>query len=62
MTSYFAIITSGEVIIVGGKMFKMAASHFVYVSKEEINIMKENSFVRSKHAIKFGMTLFNGKM
>ena len=39
-------------------MFKMAASHFVDVSEEEINIMKENTLPRNnKHATNFGVTL-----
>ena len=63
MASYSAIITSSEVIIVGGQIFKIAASRFVEVSEEEINFMKENAIPRNtKHATKFGMTLFNGKM
>ena len=43
MASYSAIITSTEVIIVGGKIFKIAASRFVNVPEEEINLMKENA-------------------
>ena len=63
MASYSAIITSAEVIIAGGEMFKMAASRFVDVSDEEINLMKENAIPRNaKHATRFGMTLFKGKM
>ena len=63
MTSYSAIITFAEVIIAGGKIVKMAASRFVDVSEEEINLMKENAIPRNtKHATKFGMTLFKGKM
>ena len=63
MASYSAIITSTEVIIAGGQIFKIAASRVVNVSKEEINSMKENAIPRnSKHATKFGMTLFKGKM
>ena len=39
------------------------ASRFVNVSEEEINLMKENAIPRNtKHATKFGMTLFKGKM
>ena len=34
MASYSAIITSGEVIIAGGKVLKMAVSRFVNVSEE----------------------------
>ena len=63
MASYSAIITSAEVIIVGEQIFKMAASRFVDVSEEEINLMKENAIPRNtKHATRFGMTLFKGKM
>ena len=54
-----------EVIIAGGQIFKMAASRFVDMSEEEINVivMKENAIPRNtKHATKFGMTLFKGKM
>ena len=51
MASYSAIITSGEVIIEGGQIFKMAASRFVDVAEEEINLMKENATPRNtKHA------------
>ena len=43
--------------------FQIAASRFVNVSEEEINLMKENAIPRNtKHATKFGMTLFKGKM
>jgi len=36
---------------------------FVDVPEEEINLMKENDIPRNtKHATKFGMTLFKGKM
>ena len=56
MASYSAIITSAEVIIA-------AASRFVDVPEEEINLMKENAIPRNtKHATKFGMTLFKSKM
>ena len=59
MASDSTIITSAEVIIAGGQIFKIAASHFGNVSEEEINLMKENAIPRStKHATKFGMTLF----
>ena len=55
--------TSAEVIIVGGQIFKITASCFVNVSEEEINLMKENAIPRNtKHATKFGMTHFKGKM
>ena len=47
----------------GGKIFKVTASRFVNVSDEETNLMKENNIPRNtKHATKFGMTLFRGKM
>ena len=63
MASYSAIITSAEVIIAGGQIFKMAASRFVDVSDEEINLMKENAIPKNtKHATKFGITLLEGKM
>ena len=63
MASYSAVITSAEVIIAGGEMLKMAASRFVDVSEEEINLMKENAIPRkTKHATRFGMTLFKEKM
>ena len=46
-----------------GQIFKMAALRFVDVSKEEIDLMKENAIPRNtKHATKFRMTLFKGKM
>ena len=62
MASYSAIITSTEVIIVGGQIFKITASRFVNVSEEEINLMKENAILRNaKHATKFRMTHFKGK-
>ena len=45
----------------GGQIFKIAASRFVNVSEEEINLMKENAISRNtKHATKFRMTLFKG--
>jgi len=56
MASYSAIITSAEVIIA-------TAPRFVDVPKEEINLVKENAIQRNtKHATKFGMTFFKGKM
>jgi len=63
MASYSAIITSGEVIIAEGQLFKMVASHLTLfcqmnVSKEEINFMKENAIPRNaNYATKFGMAL-----
>ena len=64
MASYSAIITSAEVIIIaGGQIFKIAASGFVNVSGEEINLMKENAIPKNtKHATKFGMTVFKGQI
>ena len=63
MASYSAIITSAEVIIAGAQIFKTAALRFVNVSEEEINLMKENAIPRNtKHATKFGMTLFKGEI
>ena len=63
MASYSAIITSPEVIIAGAQIFKIAVSRFFNVSEEETNLMKENAILRNtKHATKFGMTLFKGKM
>ena len=63
MASYSAIITSTEVIIAGGQIFKIAASRFVKISEEEIKLMKENATPRNtKHATRFGMTIFKGKM
>ena len=63
MASYSAIITSAEVIIAGGQIFKMTASRFVDASDEEINLTKENAIPKNtKHATKFGITLFKGKM
>ena len=59
----FVYVPSAEVIIAGGQIFKIAASPLVDVSEEEINLMKENAIPRNtKHATKFGMTLFKGKM
>ena len=63
MASHSIVITSAEVIIAGGQIFKIAASRFVNVSEKEINLMKENAIPSNiKHATKFGMTLFKGKM
>jgi len=42
----------------GGPIFLTAASRFVDVLEEEINLMKENAIPRNaKHATKFGMAL-----
>ena len=50
-------------IIVGGQIFKIAASRSVNVSEKEINLMKDNAIPRNtKHATKFGMTFFKDKM
>jgi len=63
MASYSAIITSSKVIIAGGRIFLMAAFRFVDVPEKEINLMKENAIPRNtKHATKFGVTLFKVKM
>ena len=63
MASYSAIITFAEVIIAGGQIFKITASRFVNASEEELNLRKENAIARNtKHATKFGMTHFKGKM
>jgi len=52
MASYSGIIISAEVIIA-------AASCFVDVPEEKINLMKENAIPRNtKHATTFTMTLF----
>ena len=48
MASYSAIITSEEVILAGGQIFKIAASRFVNVSEEEINLIKENAIPRNR--------------
>ena len=38
-------------VIAGGEIFKIAASRFVDVSEEEINLVKENAIPRNtKHA------------
>ena len=34
-------------VIEGGQIFKMAASRFVDVAEEEINLMKENAIPRN---------------
>ena len=59
MASYSAMKTSAEVIIAGGQIFKIAASRFVNVSEDELNLTKENAIPRNtNHATKSGMTLF----
>ena len=46
-------------IIAGGQIFKMAASRFVHLSEEEINLMKENAIPKNtKHGTKYRITLF----
>ena len=56
--SYLAIITSREVIKAGALNFKMAASRFVNVCAEVVNVIKGNSTAKStKDAIEFGGTL-----
>ena len=43
----------------GRTIFQNSRLRFVNVSEEEINLMKENAILRdTKHATKFGMTLF----
>ena len=60
MTPFSANESSGEVIIAGGQIFKIAASCSVDVSEEGINIMKENTLPRNnKHAKNFRVTLFS---
>ena len=50
-------------IIAGGQIFKIAASRFVNVSEEAINLKKENAIPRNtKHTTNFRMTLFKCKM
>ena len=45
-------------VIARGQIFKIAASRFVNVFEEEINLMKENAIPRNtKHATKFGILL-----
>ena len=57
----FCIIA--QVIIAGEQIYKIAASSFLNLSEEEINLMKENAIpTNTKHATKFGMTLFKGKL
>ena len=47
----------------GRTNFQNTASRFVIVSEEYINLMKENAIPRNtKHATKFGMIHFKGKM
>ena len=51
-------------IIVGGQIFKPAASRFVdRCVWRGINLIKENAILRNtKHATKFGMILSEGKV
>ena len=50
-------------IIAGGQISKVAAPRFVDVSEEEINLKNENVIPKcTKHATKFGIALFKGKM
>ena len=52
-SQFWEKITSSEVIIAGGQIFKIAALRFVDVSEEEINLMKENAITRNtKHTTK----------
>ena len=47
----------------GGQIFKITASRFVNMSEEEINYERKcHSEEYKKHATKFGMTHFKGKM
>lgn len=57
--SYLAVITSHEVIIAGVLNCKVAASRFVNVSAEVVNVLEENTIAKStKLAIEFDGTLF----
>ena len=50
-------------LVLSTALFEMVASHFVEVSEEEMNIMKDNAIPRNaKHATKFGVTFFKGKL
>ena len=56
--SYLAVITSYEVIIAGVLNYKVAASRFVNVSAEMVNVVEENTIAKStKYAIEFDGTL-----
>ena len=60
---FIVLFTSAEVIFARVQIFKMAASRFVDVSEEEINLTKEKAIPRNtKQATKFEMTHFKGKM
>ena len=62
MASYSAIITSGEVIIVGGQILKMAVSRFVDVSLTTVitRIVFDKSTDYAKpHSIRFFATIPN---
>ena len=53
------IITEGQLL----KWPRRTSPRFVDVSEEKIHFMKENAIPRNnKHATKFEMTLFKGKM
>ena len=55
---YIAVITSYEVIIAGALNCKVAASRFVNVSAEVVNVVEENTIAKSaKYAIEFDGTL-----
>ena len=57
--SYLAVITSYEVIIAGVLNCKVAASRFVNVSAEVVNVLEENIIAKgTKFAIEFDGTLF----
>ena len=59
IASYLTVITSHKVIITEALNFKMTALHFVInVTKEVINMIEENSVVKSsKDLTEFGGTL-----
>ena len=57
--SHLAVITSYEVIIAGVLNCKVAASRFVNISAEVVNVVEENTIAKStKLAIEFDGTLF----
>ena len=56
-------MTSAAVIIAGGQIFKIAASRFVNVSEEEINLMKENAIpeYQTRHKVRNERNMKNEK-
>lgn len=61
--SHLALIAFNRLIIAGALNLKMAGLHFVNVSEEVIDIIVENSIVKStKCATEFGKTLFKRKI